>query len=279
MDIFNEIKPLRAFLAGKRVRQFSIGLVPTMGALHQGHLELIKASRLKNDITVCSIYVNPTQFNNQSDLEKYPRTLKSDTELLAQVGCDVIFAPINIEMYGKKSDLYFDFGHLDKILEGEFRPGHFSGVALVVSKLFNIVQPTSAYFGQKDFQQFKIISKLVEELLFDVTISSVPIVREPSGLAMSSRNQRLSDADRAKATLFYQSLLMARSLLQKGEPFEFVETKIREKCEAVEGIKLEYIELVDTENLKPAHFVLNKTILLIAGFVGDVRLIDNLILE
>ena len=279
MEIFNEIKPLRAFLAGKRVQQFSIGLVPTMGALHQGHLELIKASRLKNDITVCSIYVNPTQFNNQSDLEKYPRTLKSDTELLAAVGCDVIFAPINIEMYRKKSDLYFDFGHLDKILEGEFRPGHFSGVALVVSKLFNIVQPTSAYFGQKDFQQFKIISKLVEELLFDVTISSVPIVREPNGLAMSSRNQRLSDADRAKATLFYQSLLMARSLLQKGEPFEFVETKIREKCEAVEGIKLEYIELVDTENLKPAHFVLNKTILLIAGFVGDVRLIDNLILE
>jgi len=279
MDIFTEINPVRAFLKGKRRQNFSVGLVPTMGALHQGHLELIKASMMENDLTVCSIYINPTQFNNLSDLEKYPRTLESDKQLLAAAGCDVIFAPTNTEMYIKQSDLHFDFGHLDKILEGEFRPGHFSGVALVVSKLFNIVQPNKAYFGQKDFQQFKIISKLVEELLLDMVISSVPIVREPSGLAMSSRNQRLSDADRAKATLFYQSLLMAKSLLQKGNPLEFVKTKVREKCGVVQGIKLEYIELVDIENLKPSHFVPSKTILLIAGFVGEVRLIDNLLLE
>ncbi len=278
MEIFEEIKALKAFLGARRDKHLSIGLVPTMGALHDGHLELIKASKVENQVTVCSIYVNPAQFNNPSDLEKYPRTLERDAELLKKAGCDVVFAPSNREMYAQKSTLHFDFGSLDKVMEGKFRPGHFSGVALVVSKLFNIVQPTRAYFGQKDFQQFKIISKIVEELLFDLELHSVPIVREPSGLAMSSRNQRLSPVERASAVVFYQSLQMARELLLRGDSIEEVKKEVKKKAESISGIRLEYIELADTENLNATEIVSSKSILLIAGYVGEVRLIDNLLL-
>ncbi len=278
MDIFSEIKPLRAFLDTKRDLHLSIGLVPTMGALHRGHLDLIRVSAQENDITVCSIYVNPTQFNNPSDLAKYPRTFEEDKEMLLSAGCNVIFAPLNTEMYKVPSNLRFDFGYLDKILEGEFRPGHFSGVALVVSKLFNIVKPTKAYFGQKDFQQYKVISKLAEELLFDLILSSVPIVREESGLAMSSRNKRLSESEKQDATVFYQSLLLAKQLLLSGESIEAVKIKSKQKCEAIPGVRLEYLELADTENLKPTQLVSGNAILLIAGYVGEVRLIDNLLI-
>ena len=278
MEIFSEIKPLRAFLDTKRDLHLSIGLVPTMGALHRGHLDLIRVSAQENDITVCSIYVNPAQFNNPTDLEKYPRTLESDKQQLLPVGCDVIFAPLNAEMYEVPSNLNFDFGHLDKILEGEFRPGHFSGVALVVSKLFNIVKPTKAYFGQKDFQQYKVISKLAEELLFDLTLSLVPIAREESGLAMSSRNQRLTESEKQDATVFYHSLLLAKQLLLSGESIESVKIKVKQKCEALPNIKLEYLELADAENLKPTQRVSGNTVLLIAGYVGEIRLIDNLLI-
>ncbi|MFM7487147.1 MAG: 4-phosphopantoate--beta-alanine ligase, partial [Cytophagales bacterium] len=160
MRLFEKIKQLRSFLWTQKAAGKSIGLVPTMGALHGGHLHLIASSKAENDITVCSVYVNPTQFNNSADLANYPRTLAKDQQLLAESGCDVMFAPSNQEMYQLPSQLKFDFGSLDKTLEGEFRPGHFSGVALVVSKLFNIVQPHRAYFGQKDYQQFKVIIKL-----------------------------------------------------------------------------------------------------------------------
>lgn len=279
MEIFNEIKPIRAFLTAQKKRGKSVGLVPTMGALHDGHLELIRISRQENDLTVCSIYVNPAQFNNASDLEKYPRTLASDTALLEAVGCDAIFAPANAEMYSIPSQLHFDMGHLDKILEGEFRPGHFSGVALVVSKLFNIVAPTRAYFGQKDFQQLKVITKLVEELMFDIELRSVPIVREKSGLAMSSRNQRLNTEEKERATVFYRSLLLAKDLLKKGESIIPVREKVKQLCESEPAVRLEYFEWVDTVNLKPAENVSSQTILLIAGYVGEVRLIDNLIVE
>jgi pantoate--beta-alanine ligase len=278
MEIFEEIKALKAFLGTRKDKHHSIGLVPTMGALHDGHLELIKASKAENQVTVCSIYVNPAQFNNPSDLAKYPRTLERDAELLRAAGCDVVFAPNNQEMYSQKSTLHFDFGTLDKVMEGKFRPGHFSGVALVVSKLFNIVQPTRAYFGQKDFQQFMIISKIVEELLFDLELRSVPIVREPSGLAMSSRNERLSPVERENAVVFHQSLQMARELLLKGESIEEVKKEVEKKAESISGIRLEYIELADTENLNPTEIVSSKSILLIAGYVGEVRLIDNLLL-
>jgi pantoate--beta-alanine ligase len=279
MEIFYEIKPLRAFLSGKRKNLSSIGLVPTMGALHQGHIELITASRVQNDLTVCSIYVNPTQFNNAVDLEKYPRTLDSDKEKLEMAGCDVIFAPSNEEMYQTKSEIGFDVGEIGSVLEGEFRPGHFNGVAQVVCKFFNIIQPSRAYFGQKDFQQYKVIEKLVDELQFDIQLTSVPIFREPSGLAMSSRNQRLNESEKANATVFYQSLLMASELVKKGEQFITVKNKVKQMCEATPNVKLEYIEWVDTKNLKPVQNVLGGSVLLIAGYIGEVRLIDNLLLE
>ena len=279
MEIFYEIKPLRAFLNGKRKNPSSIGLVPTMGALHQGHIELIKASRGQNDLTVCSIYVNPTQFNNAFDLEKYPRTLDSDKEKLEKAGCDLIFAPSNEEMYQGTSQIRFDVGEIGSFWEGEFRPGHFNGVAQVVCKLFNIVQPHRAYFGQKDFQQYKVIEKLVDELQFDIQLTSVPIFRELNGLAMSSRNQRLNETEKENATVFYQSLLMASELLKKGEQIIAVKDKVRQMCEANPNVKLEYIEWVDTKNLKPVQNVLAGSVLLIAGYVGEVRLIDNLLLE
>jgi pantoate--beta-alanine ligase len=279
MEIFYEIKPLRAFLKAKQRQQFTIGLVPTMGALHEGHLELIRTSRSQNDITICSIYVNPTQFNNAVDLEKYPRTLASDKEKLEKAGCDLIFAPSNEEMYQRKSEIGFDVGEIGSVLEGEFRPGHFNGVAQVVCKLFNIIQPSRAYFGQKDFQQYKVIEKLVDELQFDIQLTSVPIFRERSGLAMSSRNQRLNENEKASATVFYQSLLMASELLKKGEQIIAVKDKVRQMCEAKPNVKLEYIEWVDTKNLKPVQNVLAGSVLLIAGYVGEVRLIDNLLLE
>ena len=279
MRIFEEIKPLRAFINSQKQLGLSVGLVPTMGALHAGHVELIKTCKAENDLTVCSIYVNPTQFNNSSDLEKYPRTLGLDEKLLQQAGCDVIFAPSNMEMYTQPNALKFDFGTLDKVLEGKFRPGHFSGVALVVSKLFNIVQPHRAYFGQKDFQQLKVITQLANELLFDLEIKSVPIVRERDGLAMSSRNQRLNLQERKNALVLYESLQLGKQLLKSGQPMEIVAKAIKDKCEAVSNVKLEYFELAHTENLMPAENVTDKTILLIAAFVGEVRLIDNLLMD
>jgi pantoate--beta-alanine ligase len=281
MEVFNQIKALRSFLKSKRIENLSIGLVPTMGALHAGHLSLIKASRQENDLTICSIYVNPTQFNNSTDLEKYPRLIEADSKMLLESGCDVLFAPPNDQMYFHPSELKFDFGELDKVLEGKFRPGHFSGVGLVVSKLFNIVQPTRAYFGQKDFQQFAIISKLCQELLFDIELRPVPIMREPDGLAMSSRNLRLVGEDRKKATIFYQSLLAAKDALKAGKSWSEIESKINENFLNVPGVDLEYISVSDSSNLKEVKDVTipGQAIILIAGYVGEVRLIDNILLN
>jgi pantoate--beta-alanine ligase len=280
MEIFKETEPLRAYLRSKRIGKFSVGLVPTMGALHAGHLALIRQSKEENDLTVCSIYVNPTQFNNASDLAKYPRLLEKDSLLLKQKGCDVVFAPADQEMYASPSQVKIDFGSLDKILEGQFRPGHFSGVGLVVSKLFNIVKPDTAYFGQKDYQQFAIISKLKEELLFDLKLKAIPIVREDDGLAMSSRNLRLNPDERKKATIFYQSLLHARKSLSEGKNWKQIETEVTRMCEAYTDVRLEYISLADQKNLLPLETVTTeKAVILIAGYVGEIRLIDNLLLD
>ena len=278
MQVFKEIKPLKAFLKDKW-NAVPIGLVPTMGALHPGHLSLVKASKDENQFTICSIFVNPTQFNNPKDLEKYPQNLDRDLKILEQGGCDVVFAPERIEMYQNTSNLKFDFGQLDKILEGKSRPGHFSGVALVVSKLFHIVQPSIAYFGQKDFQQFKIIEELVDELKFDVKLKRMPVFREADGLAMSSRNMRLHDAERKKAIVFYESLSAAQKLLAQGQSILNVKEFVKQKCESIDGVKLDYFELADSENLNLLETVTDKSVLLIAGFIGEVRLIDNLLLE
>lgn len=281
MEIFEEIEPLRAFLKGKRDALKSIGLVPTMGALHDGHLALIRASKAENEVTVSSIYINPTQFNNKADLDKYPRTREADIKLLRAEGCDVLFAPQNAEMYSADQSMTFDFGPLDKVLEGKFRPGHFSGVALVVSKFFNIVQPDRAYFGQKDYQQFQIINRLKEELKFSIELHSVPIVREESGLALSSRNQRLSEKDKKNAVFLYDTLKNAKDQLLKGVPFSTIKTEAESRAEQYQGLKLEYFELANKKTLQQLEREndYQNGILLIAVFVNDVRLIDNMLLS
>ncbi|WP_276367240.1 pantoate--beta-alanine ligase [Chryseolinea sp. H1M3-3] len=281
MEIFKKIAPLKAFLKEFRTVGDTIGLVPTMGALHNGHLSLIDTSKSQNSLTVCSIYVNPTQFNNPVDLQKYPRNLEEDVKLLQKVGCDVVFCPSNEEMYTGQASLKFDFGALDKVMEGKFRPGHFSGVALVVSKFFNIVNPDRAYFGQKDWQQFAIIQQVVEELKFGLTLHSVPTLREADGLAMSSRNLRLNEQERLKATIFHQSLLAAQENLRQGRKITDAKKLVEEMIKKVPGVTLEYFEVADSKNLNVLEFVneAEKPILCIAGYVGDVRLIDNMFLK
>ena len=281
MEIFKQIAPLKAFLKEIRKAEKSIGLVPTMGALHSGHLALINASKVQNQATVATIYVNPTQFNNPSDLEKYPRSLDEDVAKLQKVGCDAVFVPENSEMYESMTHIKFDFGALGEVMEGKYRPGHFSGVALVVSKLFNIVQPHNAYFGQKDWQQFAIIQQVAKELKFDLSLHSVPTFREEDGLAMSSRNLRLNPKQRQYANVFYNALLSAKKNLQIGKNVSEVKHMVNEIVGEVEDVRLEYFEVADSKNLNVLEFVngTEKPILCIAGYVGDVRLIDNMFLK
>lgn len=282
MRIFTQISPLRAFLKEQRDNVKSVGLVPTMGALHSGHLELLKASRNENAVTVCSIYVNPAQFNNPSDLEKYPRTLEKDIQILEDAGCDVLFNPDNDEMYPQKSLVTIDFGSLDKVLEGYYRPGHFSGVALVVAKLLHIVQPHRVYFGQKDWQQGVIVKRLVDELKFDVALRRVATARDTDGLALSSRNLRLTAQERKQATIFHEALVFGTNRLRSnGGKFSPVQDDVRKMFDQSSGIRLEYFELVDAENLNAIDRVgkADLPILCIAGYVGDVRLIDNMLVD
>ena len=281
MVIFNEIAPLQAFLRAKKKDGKSIGLVPTMGALHAGHLSIIEASRAENDLTVCSIYVNPTQFNNPEDLLHYPRTLDKDTNALEKVECDVLFYPENREMYQGKSSLKFQFGELETVMEGKFRPGHFSGVALVVSKLFHIVEPDRAYFGQKDWQQFAVITQLVQELKFNIALQSVATLREKDGLAMSSRNLRLSEVQRAEALFFFNALSLGKKAFQEGASIDEVKHKVNEFANLHTGVRLEYFEVAESENLNLIENVKAATrpIMCIAGFVGTVRLIDNMFID
>lgn len=281
MEIFKQIAPLRSFLDQLKKSNKTIGLVPTMGALHNGHISLIKASKSQNDVTLATIYVNPAQFNNPNDLKKYPRTPEKDISMLEDAGCNVVFSPDDIEMYSEKPVVTFDFGHLDKVMEGKFRPGHFSGVALVVSKLFNIIQPDNAYFGQKDWQQFAVIRQLVHELKFNFSLHSVPILRESDGLAMSSRNLRLSDSQRSHATIFYKALLFAKNALKTGNPLETVKKAVSEMVNKEQDIRLEYFELANSQNLTILDNVDNAAlpILCIAGYAGEIRLIDNMFLD
>ncbi len=280
MEIFEDVSQIRAFLDLKRRKSnISVGLVPTMGALHKGHLELIKSSKKENELTVATVYVNPTQFNNPSDLVNYPRTIDNDIALLKEAGCDILFYPSNDAMYSSANPIKLDFGSLDKILEGKFRPGHFSGVGLVVSKLFNIVKPAKAYFGQKDYQQFQVISSLVDQFMFPIALECVPTVREEDGLAMSSRNLRLSPEMRSKALILFKSLMYAKEFLLNGGDMKSIRNSIQKEFD-YQGVTLEYLELASRKNLNGSDFVTepNDSILLIAGYVGEVRLIDNIFL-
>jgi pantoate--beta-alanine ligase len=257
----------------------TIGFVPTMGALHEGHLQLLRTAAQENDVTICSIFVNPTQFNNAEDFKLYPRLLEADAELLAENKCQFLFAPGVSEMYPEALQLKFDFGSLETVMEGRFRPGHFTGVAAVVSKLFHLIKPHKAYFGQKDLQQFAIINRLVTDLSFDLELVCHPIVREPDGLAMSSRNRRLSGAERQVATHLYKALQLAQHLLAY-KPVPEVKAAVTNYLKDYREIKPEYFEIVDARTLQSLDNVQNKQniALCIAAFVGEVRLIDNLVI-
>ncbi|WP_296622268.1 pantoate--beta-alanine ligase [Marivirga sp.] len=273
------IAEIQALITQFKSEGKKIGFVPTMGALHEGHLSLVSAAREKADIVVCSIYVNPTQFNNQDDLKKYPRNIDTDKSLLGKNGCDILFLPSDEVMYAGRNTISFDFGDLNKLMEGRYRPGHFSGVGLIVSKLFNIVLPNYAFFGQKDLQQLTIIKKLVEELFFNLDVITVPIKREPHGLAMSSRNERLNQKEREEANIFYNALIEAKSILTKGESVSEANEKVKALFEDHKA-QLEYFEIVSDHDLLPKtkNYLEPDTVLCIAGFIGDVRLIDNMYL-
>jgi pantoate--beta-alanine ligase len=276
MQILRDIASASEFIRIQKRAGKSIGLVPTMGALHLGHLSLVSRCATENDVAIASVFVNPIQFNNPGDLAKYPRTLERDVELLAGARCTAVFCPSTEEMYKMQPVLSVAFGHLDKILEGEFRPGHFSGVGIVVAKLFNILQPDTAYFGQKDYQQFLVIQQLVRDLSFPLNLVCADIVRESDGLAMSSRNQRLSSGQRKQAALLFQVLTDTKHQLGKNV-FMHLKTEASQKLSAA-GIRLEYFELASRENLSILSEYNSNTpsLLLIAAFVGEVRLIDNL---
>ncbi len=280
MRSFKEINALRTHLAALKSKNKSIGLVPTMGALHQGHIALIEKSRADNDATVVSIFVNAEQFNNEEDFSNYPVTIEEDCEKLVSLGTDIVFSPAHEVMYSARPLLHFGFGAIESVMEGEFRPGHFSGVALVVSKLFNIVQPDRAYFGQKDIQQCAVIQQLCDDLNFPVGIRIVPTVREHNGLALSSRNLRLSVDEKEKASGIYEFLKMAQQLLLDGKTTEDVKLLTRQKFEEHPLLNLEYFEIVNSKSLMPIEQIVQgrQVSLCAAAYIGEVRLIDNIYL-
>lgn len=257
----------------------TIGFVPTMGYLHQGHLSLVQKAREENDIVVVSIFVNPTQFGPNEDYNRYPRDLERDLRLLNPFNVDYIFNPSVEEMYPAYYSVYVDETEMSKYLCGARRPGHFRGVCTVVTKLFNIVRPTRAYFGQKDAQQFRILRRMVENLNMDVEMVEMPIVREPDGLAMSSRNVYLSDEERREAPRLYKSLLEAKRLIDGGERDV---QKIKDAMQRVLNhplLKIDYIEVVDEKTLIPVDRIEGDVIVAIAVFFGKARLIDNVIIR
>ncbi|KYG82174.1 pantoate--beta-alanine ligase [Roseivirga ehrenbergii] len=281
MNTFKKIEELRAELLKYRLENKKIGLVPTMGALHHGHISLVEQAKEKSDVVAVSIFVNPTQFNNPEDLEKYPRNIERDLDLLKKAGCDIVFTPEVTEMYAGSHDLKISFGVLENSLEGKFRPGHFSGVGQIVSKLFNIFQPDSAFFGQKDLQQFFIIKKLIDQLCFPIELHMIPTKREDNGLAMSSRNERLTQEEKLEAGLIYQTLKQSAEAILEGTSIHHVIEQANELFEKNERLTLEYFEVVETENFTGISTVSDPktTALCIAAEIGKVRLIDNLLLN
>ena len=260
----------------------TIGFVPTMGALHAGHASLVKQACAENAVCVVSIFVNPTQFNNKEDLLKYPRNINKDAELLADLGVDFVFAPTPEEMYTQEEmqqEFSFDFAGLDQVMEGKMRPGHFNGVVQVVSRLFDLVQPTRAYFGEKDFQQLAIIHHMVErsslsERYTDLKIVDCPIVREASGLAMSSRNERLSDEEKQTAVAISQTLFASLQWAKSASVKE-VQQRVIDTINAVDGLEVEYYEIVDKDTLQPTDNWDN-AVGCVTVYCGPVRLIDNI---
>lgn len=294
MLIFNSIQELQNHLNSIRNQKKTIGFVPTMGALHLGHISLINQAKADCDVVVCSIFVNPTQFNDLSDLDKYPRTLDADCQLLEKVGCDILFSPEVTEIYTpaelelkrlKIEDKSWtmgksvDFGKLEKVMEGAQRPAHFNGVAQVVSKLFRIVGPNKAYFGQKDFQQLAIIRSMTKQLEMPIQIIACDILREPNGLAMSSRNERLTKEERALASVISKTLFKIKENYLSKSVADIKQEAISQ-IQAFPSITLEYIEISEADTLKPIIDLKQSksAVVCIAVQLGSVRLIDNVVL-
>ncbi|GAB3574927.1 4-phosphopantoate--beta-alanine ligase [Hymenobacter daeguensis] len=281
MQILTTAAELQAYTEKARQTGKRVGLVPTMGALHAGHLQLVQAARAECDEVIVSIFVNPTQFNNAEDFRLYPRVPEADAALLGPAGCTVLFEPSVEEMYPQPTVLRFDFGDLERVMEGAHRPGHFNGVATVVSKLFHMARPHRAYFGQKDWQQVAVVRQLVADLSFDLEIVARPTIREADGLAMSSRNRRLDAEARAVAPLLHQVLAAAADKVRQGVAPARVQAEASAALAAEPQLTPEYFEVADARTLQPlAAYVPGRAVVLcLAAHLGGVRLIDNVVVE
>ncbi len=274
MKRLENINELTQYIESLKQDGKTIGLVPTMGALHAGHMSLIKRAREENDIVVSSVFVNPIQFNNKEDLEKYPRNLEKDSQLLEENGCDIMFSPNAQEVYKDEPTEQFSFGSLEAVMEGKQRPGHFNGVAIIVSRLFNWVNPNRAYFGEKDFQQIAIIKDMVKQLNSPVEIVPCPIVREEDGLALSSRNARLSQKAREIAPKIHY-ILQKSATMKDSLSFSQIKTFVVNEFKLIKDFELEYFEIVDDTTLKPiSKKGDNGVVGCIAVWLDGVRLID-----
>ena len=280
LQLVTDIASLKGIIEEKKQKGLSIGFVPTMGFLHEGHLSLMRKAREENDFMVISIFVNPLQFGEGEDYEEYPRDLERDTALAESTGCDLVFSPTVREMYPPG---YATFVQVEKLTEGlcgASRPGHFLGVTTVVAKLFNLVRPDRAYFGQKDAQQALVLIKMVEDLNMNLKIIVLPTVREPDGLAMSSRNKYLTNEQRKEAVVLYKSLRLAEALIRKGErEAEIIKENIFKTISQAEQAQVDYIEIVDTKQLRSVSRVNGRCLIAVAVKFGQTRLIDNVLVE
>jgi pantoate--beta-alanine ligase len=279
MIILKKALDLNNLVVTQLNQKLQVGFVPTMGALHNGHISLIEQCKKENDITVCSIFVNPTQFNDPKDYEKYPNTIEKDIDMLEKAGCNVLFLPLVDEIYpnGTQNTMHYDLGFVETVLDGKYRPGHFQGVCKVVHRLLDIVTPTNMYLGQKDYQQCMVIKKLTEIINCPTNIIICPTLREPDGLAMSSRNMRLNTEEREKAVRISEVLLFIKKEVKPGYLVD-----LKQRCInylAAEGYKVDYVEIANANNLELLDNWDGKTplVALVAAFINELRLIDNML--
>ena len=277
MNIYKTAEELRSFVTKERKQGHRIAFVPTMGALHEGHLSLVRRALKENDCCIVSVFVNPTQFNNPRDLETYPRTLDADSRLLASIGTTALFAPEVETIYPEPDTRVFHVGAVAEVMEGKYRPGHFNGVMQVVSRLFDLVQPNCAYFGEKDFQQIAVLRAMAREIKSPVEIIACPIVREEDGLARSSRNTLLSEEGRAQAPNIYRILSESRTWSKELSPKAVIE-RATQLLDAIPTLRVEYFEIVDADTLQPITRWEDspKPHGCITVYCGEVRLIDNI---
>lgn len=285
MILFQYVPPLAGYIQQQKAAGKTIGFVPTMGALHNGHIALIDQSKKGASLTVCSIFVNPTQFNNPNDYKLYPKTIEPDIVKLEAAGCDILFLPSIAEMYpqGTTNLEQYDLGYLETLLEGKYRPGHFQGVCQVMYRLLTMVQPHKLFMGQKDYQQCMVVKRLLDLMEFETELVTCPTLREPDGLAMSSRNLRLPPEDRQRATTIYQCLTLIKEQLNLGIAWRVIKEKA-EKMLTGAGFRIDYVALADAYTLQPVEASTGaanqgRRVALIAAFLHEVRLIDNMLIN